>query len=232
MESGPIRDRLASIERSIEAGSYRPGTWEGLVREVRSFPQAERAALAEDLSRVSRELHRRHQYFTIPFAAAFAFEIAVAVLGLIILIVGLRHESNLLVMAAAAMWTIAFQPLVKVSTGLLLGITYDYAYLYHWEPRFKTNYGKYLAASRSWRIIFHLAGMIGSPLGLWLPTLWMDSHLTVAFYICLAFFWLIVATNLGTLIPALAGIRKIGSFRFRDSSAGMAAVEIREALGL
>jgi hypothetical protein len=225
-----IRDRLGAIEQSIDSGQYRPGPWNSLLRDVRALPQADRAALADALSRVSRKLHRRHHYFAIPFAAAFASEIALAILGAIALTLGVRHESNLLVMIAAAPWAVAFQPLVKVSTGLLLGIGYDYAYLYHWEPRFKTAYGKYLVVPRASRIIFQLAGMIGSPLGLWLPTIRTNSHLTVAFYVCRAFFWLIVATNVGTLLPALAGIRKIGSFSFRDSSAGMAAVEIREAL--
>jgi hypothetical protein len=232
VELAVIRDRLESIEKALEAGNYRPGPWDSVVRDVRALPQADRMAVAEDFSRVSRELHRRHGYFTVPFAAAFAFEIVLAVLGLVILVLGLQHDSNLLVLAAAALWAVAFQPLVKVATGLMLGIGYDYAYLYHWEPRFKTNYGKYLAAPRSSRIIFHLSGMIGSPLGLWLPTLWTDSHLTFAYYVCRAFFWLIVATNVGTLLPALAGIRKIGGFKFRDSSAGMAALEIREALEL
>jgi hypothetical protein len=232
--SGPnqLHDRLCAIEQSLAAGQYRLGQWDGLLRDIRALPQADRAALAEDLSRISRELHRRHHYFTVPFAAAFAVEIALAIIGLSALVLGLRHDSNLLVMAAAAIWAVAFQPLVKVSTGLLLGIGYDYAYLYHLEPRFKTAYGRYLAAPRSSRIIFHLSGMIGSPLGLWLPTLWTNSHLTIAYYACRAFFWLIVATNVGTLMPALAGVRKIGSFRFRDSSAGMAALEIREALEL
>jgi hypothetical protein len=232
VELSAIRDRLAAIEQSIGSGQYRSGPWDGLTRDVRALPQADRAALADGFSRVSRELHRRHGYLTLPFGAAFACEIALAILGAIALVLGIRHESNLLVLASAAAWTVAFQPLVKVTTGLLFGIGYDYAYLYHWEPRFKTAYGKYLAAPRPARIVFHLAGMIGSPLGLWLPTLCTNSHLTVAFYICRIFFWLIVATNIGTLLPALAGIRKIGGFRFRDSSAGMAALEIREALGL
>jgi hypothetical protein len=232
VELAAIRERLAAIEQLIGTGQYRPGPWDSLLRDVRMLPQADRAALADDLSRVSRELHRRHRYFTIPFTAAFAGEIALAILGAIALILGLRDESNLLVIASAAIWSVAFQPLVKVTTGLMLGIGYDYAYLYHWEPRFKTAYGKYLAAPRAARIGFHLAGMIGSPLGLWLPTLWTNSHLTVACYVCRIFFWIIVAINIGTLLPALAGIRKIGGFRFRDSSAGLAALEIREALAL
>ncbi len=47
-----------------------------------------------------------------------------------------------------------------------LGIAYDYAYLFHIEPRFKMSYGTYLAAPRWARIVFHLSGIVGSPLGL------------------------------------------------------------------
>lgn len=227
-----IRDRLSSIEDSLTRSQYRPGQWENLLRDIRALPQEDRATLAEDLSRVSRELHRRHGYFSVPFAAAFAVEVALAIFGAIALGLGFRFDSNLLMIAAAALWSVAFQPLIKVSTGLTLGIGYDYAYLYHWEPRFKTTYGKYIAAPRSSRIIFHLSGMIGSPLGVWLPAALMSGDLTVASFVCRSFFWLFVAINGGTLIAALGGISKIAGFRFRDSSAGMAALEIREAFEL
>jgi hypothetical protein len=202
------------------------------LRTARGLPRADRAALADDISRVSRKLHQRHRWRTIPFVAAYGAEVVIAVTGLIILITGLRDRSNLLVLIAAGLWTAAFQPLVKVSTGRLLGIGYDYAYLYYVEPRFKMTYGKYLAAPRWARISFHLSGMIGSPLGLWLPTVWISDDLTLANYVCWTLFWLIVATNLGPFFATLFGIRKIGSFRLRpaDSSAGMAAFELREAL--
>jgi hypothetical protein len=35
-----------------------------------------------------------------------------------------------------------------------------------------------------------------------------------------------------TLIVGLVGIRRIGGFRLRDSSSGVAAAEMREGLGL
>jgi hypothetical protein len=226
-----IRTHLVEIEHSLDSGQYRVGQWARLIRDIRALPQDDRAAIAGDVSRVSRKLHHRHHYLTIPFAAAFTAEIVMAVGGGICLALGIVHQSNLLVIVAAAFWSIAFQPLIKVSTGLLLGISYDYAYLYHVEPRFKTSYGTYLAAPRSSRIIFHLSGVVGSPLGVWLPALWATGHLNSAFYVCRGFFWLFVIINAGTLLLALAGPRKLGGFRFRDSSAGMAALEIREALG-
>lgn len=194
------------------------------MRTARGLPRADRVALADDISRVSQKLHQRHRWRTIPFAAAYGAEVVIAIAGLIVLFAGLRARSNLLVLIAAGLWTVAFQPLVKVSTGLLVAIGYDYAYLYYGEPRFKMSYAKYLAAPRWARITFHLSGMIGSPLGLLLPTFWIKDDFVPANYVCMALFWLIVATNLGPFFATLFGIRKIGSFRLRptDSSAGMA----------
>jgi hypothetical protein len=227
-----LRDRILIIEQALDAGRYTPGSWNDVLRVARGLPSADRAALADDISRVSRKLHQRHRWRTVRFALAYGAEVVLAVAGLILLIAGLRDYSNLLVIIAAGLWATAFQPLIKAGTGLLLGIGYDYAYLFYIEPRFKLTYGKYLAAPRWARVIFHLAGMIGSPIGLWLTTLWTSGNLIAANYVCWIFFWLIVATNLVPFFALLFGMRKIGRFRLRfiDSSAGMAALELREAL--
>ncbi|HUN58652.1 MAG TPA: hypothetical protein VMU41_11095 [Candidatus Binataceae bacterium] len=227
-----IHDRIVAIEQALDSGQYRPGPWESMVRIVRALPIADRALLAGDLSRVSRKLHQRHHWRTVSVNVALALEIVLAIIGGILLVLGLQYGSDLLVIAAAALWSVAFQPLIKVTTGLLLGLGYDYAYLYYVEPRFKMTYGEYLAAPRWARIKLHCAGMIGSPLGLWLPTVWASNNLLAAINICRAFFWLIVLINAGSFFAALCGIRKIAGFRLRliDSSGGMAALELREAL--
>jgi hypothetical protein len=230
--SDQLRAQLSVVEQALDAGQYRPGPWDRILRAARALPRADRALLADDLSRVSRKLHQRHQWRKLPVAAALGTEAALAIIGGILLIFGIRHGSNLLVIATAALWSIAFQPLIKVTTGLLLGVSYDYAYLYHLEPRFKMTYGKYLAAPRWARITLHLAGMIGSPLGVWLPTVWASRNLLIATYLCRASFWLLAVINVGSLFIALCGIYRIRGFRLLDSSAGVAALELREALEL
>jgi hypothetical protein len=230
--SDQLRARLSVVEQALDDGQYRPGPWDTILRAARALPRADRALLADDLSRVSRKLHQRHQWRKLPVAAALGTEAAFAVIGGVLLIFGIRHNSNLLVLATAALWSVAFQPLIKVTTGVLLGVSYDYAYLYYLEPRFKMTYGKYLAAPRWARITLHLAGMIGSPLGVWLPTVMASRNLLIAIYICRAFFWLFVVMNAGSLFIALCGIYRIHGFRLLDSSAGMAALELREALEL
>jgi hypothetical protein len=230
--SDQLRAQLGLVEQALDGGQYRPGPWDAILRAARALPRADRALLTDDLSRVSRKLHQRHQWRKLPVAAALGTEAALAIIGCILLIFGIRHGSNLLVITTAALWSIAFQPLIKVTTGLLLGVGYDYAYLYHLEPRFKMTYGKYLAAPRWARITLHLAGMIGSPLGVWLPTVWAGRNLLVATYLCRASSLLLVVINVGSLFIALCGIYRIRGFRLLDSSAGMAALELREALEL
>ena len=157
---GDLRVRLTAIEHDLDAGSYHPGPWTAVLRDARSLPRTDRALLADDLSRISQKLHQRHHWPTLPVTPTLAAELVLAIVGAILLILGVRGASNLLVIAAAALWSIAFQPLIKVATGRLLGITYAYAYLYHLEPRFKMTYGGYLSAPRWARIALHLAGRL------------------------------------------------------------------------
>ena len=56
---GDLRGRIAAIERAVDDGSYRPGPWHALVRDIRNSMFFERAAVADDVSRVSRKLHLR-----------------------------------------------------------------------------------------------------------------------------------------------------------------------------
>ena len=194
------------------------------------MPIANRRELSDDLSRVSRKLHERGKR-TFTVTAAYTAEIVLAVAGAIVLAFGAHLQSTLLVILAALIWTTAFQPLVKVGVGQLLGIGYEYAYLYGVEPRFKMRFGEYLAKPRYARLLLHLSGMIGSPLGACLPIAFIDPSMKVATYVCWAIFWVIVAINIGSFIAMLTGLaQKAGRIRLADGSGGAAAIEVREAL--
>jgi hypothetical protein len=221
-----LRDRIRAVEQVVDDNCYRPGPWDAIVRAARGLHREARIELAGDLSRVSRKLHQRHRWRTLNFVTALGIELAVVIIG------GITYDSNLLVIAAAAVWSVALQPLIKVTVGLLVGVSYDYAYLFHAEPRFKMTYGKYLAAPRWARIMLQFAGMMGSQLGVWLPTVWAGHNLLIAIYICRAFFWLFVVINAGSFLIALSGIYRIRGFHLLYSSGGMAALELREALKL
>jgi hypothetical protein len=54
-----LSDQIVAIEREVDSNSYRAGPWARLVNEVRALPIAERRSVAENLSRISRKLHRR-----------------------------------------------------------------------------------------------------------------------------------------------------------------------------
>jgi len=226
-----LSDRIAAIERQVGSHSYHAGPWAQVVKEVRALPIAERRSLAETLSRVSRELHQRSGRAKISVRVGYLAEVALAIAGAMVLALGVRHQSNSLVVVSAVIWTIAFQPLIKVAVGYLLGVRYEYAYLYGIEPRFKLCFGQYLAQPRYARLLLHLSGTIGSPIGAWLPTLFVDPSLRIGIYACWGLFWTVVAINLAGFVAVLTGVRsRIGSIRLRDSSGGAAALELREAL--
>jgi len=109
-------------------------------------------------------------------------EAAAIGLGYFLLTLGVYLSSNAVAIAGAALWVIAFQPVVKVATGTALGVGYDYVYLERGEPRFKMEYGSYLARTRWARIALHLSGAIGSPLGAYLAAMLAHDRLPVTYW--------------------------------------------------
>jgi len=225
-----IRDRIAEIERQIDEKSYHPGSCERLLKEARMLPREGREALKADISRVSSKLHRRDGKRTLSLPTGLVAESALTVVGGVLVVLAIHNHSNLLAIIAVAIWVMTFQPLVKIAVGYLLGVGYEYAYLYNVEPRFKMRFGDYLAAPRWARIVLHLSGTIGSPLGAWLAMVCLPTDLRIAIDVCWAIFWIVVAMNVASFIVALAGVKKLGPFKASDSSGGVAATELREAL--
>lgn len=229
-ERQPVGERVAGIEHQIDDHSYRPGPWDKLLKDVRGLPRNERATLKDDISRVSSKLHRRDGKRTLSVSTGLAAEVVLTVIGGILIFLGVRDHSNVLAIIAALIWMMTFQPLIKVGVGYLLGVGYEYAYFNHAEPRFKMRFGDYIAAPRWARIVLHFSGTIGSPLGVWLVMLCLPSDLRIAYYVCLAAFWLVIAINALGFVVALAGVRSLGPMKATASSGGSAALELREAL--
>jgi hypothetical protein len=225
-----IRDRIAEIEKQLDEKRYRPGPWDRVLKDARSLAREDREALKEEISRVSSKLHRRDGRKTLSVTTGVVAEAALTLVGGILIVLAIHNHSNLLAIVAAAIWTMTFQPLVKVAVGHLLGVEYEYAYLYNAEPRFKMRFGDYLAAPRWARVLLHLSGMIGSPLGAWLAMVCFPSDLNIAVDVCWAIFWIVLAVNIASFIVALAGVRKLGPMKASAGSGGAAALELREAL--
>ncbi len=227
-----VRDGIAAVEREADEGRYRPGPWDALMRVARSLPRADRGALASEISRVSAKLHCRKPIRKASLMAGLAAEIVGAVAGAVVLLLALQHHSNALAILAAAAWIATLQPLIKVAVGYLVGIDYEYVYLFGIEPRFKMRYGDYLAAARWARIIFHLSGTIGSPLSAWLIAVCVSDELWIAQDLSRAAFWIFLGVNAASFVVALFGVRRAGPFRLVQSSGGAAALELREAMEL
>ena len=135
-----VRAQLREIENQLDAGAYRTGAWQPFLSQVRMLPRDQRLTLAPDLTRVSDKLHLRQGRPTLPFGIGIAAMLVVTAIGAVLLRGGLERHSNAAVIAAALIWWFAFEPLVKVGVGLLLGLRYGYAYI-DGVPRFKMRLG-------------------------------------------------------------------------------------------
>src|SRR5260370_22664513 len=126
---GDLRDRILAIERAVEEGSYRPGPWHALVHDIRNSMFFERAAVADDVSRVSRKLHMRKRRRRVSMNVGLLLEIAATSFGGLLMIVGVGARSKVLAIIGALVWMVTFEPLIKLMAGSLLGVHYDYVYL-------------------------------------------------------------------------------------------------------
>jgi hypothetical protein len=226
-----LRERLAAIEHAVDKGAYVPGPWQQLIADLRQVPLGVRAALADDVGRISRKLHLRRQRYSVSVTAGLCIEAFAGVFGGILLALGIADASDALTIVAMILWVSSFQPLIKVAGGTALGVRYEYAYLFgRVEPRFKTDFGSYLALSAWERMIFHLFGTLGSPLGAALIAVIADERLRVAAWVSWTIFWIIIAINAVAFLAGLIGVSRIRGFRIADASGALAAVELRSAL--
>jgi hypothetical protein len=230
-EAGDLRGRLAAIERAVDEGSYRPGPWHALVRDIRNSMFFERAAVADDVSRVSRKLHLRKRRRRVAMNTGILLEIVLTIVGGMVMTLGVAIHSGALAFVGALFWMVTFEPLIKLMVGRAMGVHYDYFYLLGIEPRLKMRYGSYLERPRLLRIIVHLSGTVGSPIAAWL-THWMLSQAQPgAAAVCYGAFWVLVIINVVNFLAPLFGMHRIGPMLLSMSSAGSAAMEIREGLG-
>lgn len=118
--------RLDKIEAQLGVGTYEPGPWAALIRDLKALPPGERAGFTRGVTRVSTRLHQRRHPRHLPFALGLLLELVATVVGVHLLQKGLADSSEWLVLAAALILLTTFQPLIKVTVGLLLGIRYSY----------------------------------------------------------------------------------------------------------
>jgi hypothetical protein len=223
-----VRDlghELETIEDALRQGVYRGGPWSRFVTEASQRPRAERRAIVEDVNRVSELLHRRHRRPEVGLIVGSLVAIAAVAAGVVLIELGRNGDGSQLV-AGAVLLVIAVQPLIKTCSGLLAGIRFSGVYLRGVEPRVKLRFGTYLAAPVGSRIVFHVAGTVGSPAAAaWAS--WRAAGIDTAGVAIALAFWMLVAIQLVTLTLGLIGR---GQRLTRASSGGMAGREIRGML--
>ena len=224
-----LRIGLLQIEHNLNEGHYRPGPWERYIRELKRRPAPVRAALCADVNRVSRKLHLRTSRRTIGVRAGVTIELFALALGGVLLWASVRELSIVLALAGALLWIMTLQPLIKIAAAAMLGVGYEYAYLLRGEPRFKMQFGAYVARRRLSRVVLHLCGTIGSPIGAWAAARIVHRVLPGTAEVVMAMFWIVVVVNVLEFAAGVAGIRHIGRIRTIESSGGAAGLEIYES---
>lgn len=221
---------LSSIEQDLRQGVYKKGRWSRVLAQVRALPASQRRALGDQVTRVSDLMHRRKGYPRLPLGVALSAEVAAGLAGAALADQAARRRSTVLAMAALGLGATSLEPLVKIAVGAALGIGYSDAYLWKGvEPRFKMQYGSYLAACRGARATFQLTGTLGSPFAAAALARKLRGKLPVAARICEVAFWLGVGTNLVFLGAGLLGQKKVLGVPVSASSAGAAARELLAA---
>jgi hypothetical protein len=199
-----------------------------LLDEVRTLPQAERVALAPELSRVSRKLHLRRPRYTTGVLGAVLLEALAGILGGIFVATAIKHGSTLLALVGMGLWVGSFEPLIKLSIGTAAGVEYEYAYLYGGvEPRFKMKFGSYLSLPPLRRVLVQFAGTVGAPLGALIAAQLYAFELPTAHVIALVVFWLLVLINVAGMISEITRVRRLGKLRFPPGSANEMVAELR-----
>ncbi|MEX2489901.1 MAG: hypothetical protein WD356_10295 [Pseudomonadales bacterium] len=227
MNENGAAEQLELIEHSLDEGSYRRGQWQRFLREAAMLDAAARRRLADDITRVSRKLHRRNGPVSIPFMAAFTLEVVIFMLA----VMSIFQEHVLAKFLGIVLLALCLQPLIKIVTGMLLGVRYDYAYLWYIEPRFKMQFGTYFQLPPMSRVLVHLSGGIGTPLAM-LTGYWVFlGEFTLVAYGWLLLFFGAAALQVGAFVAEWIGIHKVGPFRLSNlTSPATAAMELKAHL--
>ncbi len=224
-----IRQDLESLEQRLDEGNYRPGPWQRLLEALYELSGPERAALADDVSRVSRKLHQRNGHWTLPFAVGLAGEI----IGLALAVAMSNSEVLLVRFVGVIGIALTLQPTLKVVAGLLLGVRYDYVYLWFFEPRFKMRFGTYLMLTAWRRVWLNFVGSLGTPIAMVVGGVLFSGHSTV---LSIGFFGLAIGATVmqvGAFAAEWLGVRTVFGFRLSTlTSPATMAMELRRVGGV
>jgi hypothetical protein len=222
------RRRLAEIGQALDEGDYIRGAWQRVIGDADTLVLADRVALAPLVTDVSRKLHRRNGYPRMPFIAALSLECIVFAIG--VWLVSMHALISILMGLAALALTL--QPLIKVTVGLIVGVRYDYAFLWQVEPRFKMRYGTYFCLPQIKRVAFHASGALGTPLAMFVGYMRFLPVSREMAWGCLVFALGAAAMQVGAFVAEWVGVTRIAGLRLANvTSPATAAFELKRLLG-
>lgn len=227
MNENSAAEQLELIENALDEGTYRRGQWQRFLREAAGLDEAARRRLTDHITRVSRKLHRRNGFMSIPFMAGLTLEAVIFVLA----VMSVFQEHVLAKFLGIVLLALCLQPLIKIVTGMLLGVRYDYAYLWYIEPRFKMQFGTYFRLPTRSRVLVHLSGGIGTPLAMLIGYWVFLGESAIVAYGWLLLFFGAALLQVGAFVAEWIGFHKVGPFRLSNlTSPATAAMELKAHL--
>ncbi|MFT4797572.1 MAG: hypothetical protein ACJAYE_002747 [Candidatus Azotimanducaceae bacterium] len=220
-------DELEAIDLAIANGTYKKGRWQRLVREIQDLPAESKKALSTLVTQVSNHLHQENEFPSLPVTIGFAFEAVLFTAACLLLV----EPSIWLRLVGVAALALCLQPSIKILTGSILGVRYAYVFLWYFEPRFKMQFGSYLARSQGQKMLINAMGSIGTPIALATGYVVLQD-LPWLSLLCLAAVVGATVMQVGAFIAALMGVRKVGPFLLTTlTTPATLGGQVREMLG-
>jgi len=220
-----IRNRLQAIASYIDSGNYRPGGWQAVIADADELPLDEKQDLAPEVTKVSRQLHQRHGFVCVGFRIGYAVELILLIAGSF----AIAADSLVTNLIGIFCFALCLQPLIKISVGLMLGVRYDYAYLWYIEPRFKMQYGSYFLLTHGQRVLLNLLGSTGTPIAMFIGFIILTPHNEWLGHAALILFVLATLMQVAAFIAEWMGVRMLGPFRLSQlTTPATAAAELKK----
>jgi hypothetical protein len=202
-----VRQGMNLIETSLDSGTYRVGDWQKGLKALKGLGQDQILMLSPDLTRISNKLHRRNHFAEAPAWMGFVFEYLLLVMSMLTMTV----ENTSVRLSSIIFLALCLQPLIKISTGILLGVRYSYVYLWYVEPRFKMRFGTYHQLARWQKLILQLSGSVGTPIALLIGWSVLDDAPLLSM-LSLAGALAVALMQVSAFVAVWFGVRKLGPF--------------------
>lgn len=227
MDANAAVQRLNEIGADLDAGRYRKGAWQRFLANAEAMDAADKAEISDLVSEVSRKLHGRNEFPRVAFAVGFALELLLLATGVVLV----QFDNIFVILLGVAALVLSLQPALKIVAGLSLGVRYDYAFLWYFEPRFKMRYGTYFVLDPALRVVFHIAGSVGTPVAMFIGFMCFLPIDRLMAYVCLVFALGALLMQVGAFVAEWLGVRNVAGHHLSTlTSPATAAFELKRML--